>query len=53
MATDGINTSEESAFEGEIEIERIPTRMIEVSSKELVPVFEYLQAPKLQPGRCI
>ncbi|XP_027172544.1 autophagy-related protein 18f [Coffea eugenioides] len=51
MATDGINTSEESAFEGEIEIERIPTRMIEVSSKELVPVFEYLQAPKLQPGR--
>lgn len=51
MATEGINMSEDSAFEGEIEIERIPTRTIEVSSKELVPVFEHLQAPKIQPGR--
>ncbi|KAL3508537.1 hypothetical protein ACH5RR_027938 [Cinchona calisaya] len=51
MATDSINMSEESTFEGEIEIERIPTRLIEVSSKELVPVFDYLQSPKFQTGR--
>ncbi|KAL3503435.1 hypothetical protein ACH5RR_037884 [Cinchona calisaya] len=52
MTTDCIKMGEEkSNFEGEIEIEKIPSHMIEVSSKELVPVFDYLQAPKFQPGR--
>lgn len=36
----------------EIEIERIPTRMIEARSKNLVPVFESLPTPKFQQARC-
>ncbi|KAL6975320.1 hypothetical protein U1Q18_024115 [Sarracenia purpurea var. burkii] len=36
---------------GEIEIERIPTRTIEARSKDLVPIFEYLQAPRFQHTR--
>ncbi|KAL7249389.1 hypothetical protein ACSBR1_011562 [Camellia fascicularis] len=35
----------------EIEIERIPTRMIEARSKNLVPVFESLPTPKFQQAR--
>lgn len=44
--------SEENASVGEIEIERIPTRMIEARSKDLVPLFDYLHAPKFQQIRC-
>ncbi|CAL5393001.1 unnamed protein product [Camellia sinensis] len=36
----------------EIEIERIPTCMIEARSKNLIPVFESLPTPKFQQGRC-
>jgi hypothetical protein len=36
---------------GEIEIERIPARMIEARSKGLVPVFDYLPIPKIQQTR--
>lgn len=43
---------EENASVGEIEIERVPTRMIEARSKDLVPLFDYLHAPKFQQIRC-
>ncbi|GAB4849612.1 hypothetical protein Ancab_004406 [Ancistrocladus abbreviatus] len=49
-----INSSklvQECATGGEIEIERIPTRMIEARSKHLVPVFDYLQLLKPQLAR--
>ncbi|KAL1562928.1 autophagy-related protein 18f-like isoform X2 [Salvia divinorum] len=36
---------------GEIEIERFPVRMLEARSKDLVPVFDYLQNSKVQRGR--
>ncbi|KAI8011853.1 Autophagy-related protein 18f [Camellia lanceoleosa] len=39
---------EEGAPGREIEIERIPTRMIEARSKNLIPVFESLPTPKFQ-----
>lgn len=51
MVMDGIKMAEENAFGGEIEIERLPTRMIEARSKDLVPVFDYLQTPKFQQAR--
>ncbi|XP_022716961.1 autophagy-related protein 18f-like [Durio zibethinus] len=51
MVMDGIKIAEENGFEGEIEIERFPTRMIEARSKDLVPVFDYLQTPKFQQAR--
>ncbi|KAL9441465.1 hypothetical protein AB3S75_020039 [Citrus x aurantiifolia] len=44
-------TGEENFLKGEIEIERFPTRMIEVRSKDLVPVFDYLQSPKFSQAR--
>ncbi|CAI9088509.1 OLC1v1022848C3 [Oldenlandia corymbosa var. corymbosa] len=53
MGKDGITVSDEAFLSGEFEIERMPTRSIEVSSKELVPVFDYLQAPKFQPERSV
>ena len=43
---------EENASGGEIEVERFQTRMIEARSKDLVPVFDYLQTPKFQKLRC-
>ncbi|KAK6154397.1 hypothetical protein DH2020_008645 [Rehmannia glutinosa] len=51
MQTDDSNINEEGAYGGEIEIERVPTRMLEARSKDLVPVFDYLQYPKVQQGR--
>lgn len=45
-----INTNEVLG-EGEIEIERVPIRVLESRPKDLVPVFDYLQAPKSQQGR--
>uniref|UniRef100_A0A5B7B4D3 Putative autophagy-related protein 18f isoform X1 n=1 Tax=Davidia involucrata TaxID=16924 RepID=A0A5B7B4D3_DAVIN len=51
MIIDGIKTDEEGALGGEIEIERIPTRIIEARSKDLVPVFDYLQTAKFQQAR--
>lgn len=43
---------EDNASAGEIEIERIPTRIIEARSKDLVPIFDYVHAPKFQQIRC-
>lgn len=51
MTVDGINIHGEATSGGEIEIERIPTRMIEARSKDLVPIIEYLQTPKFQQAR--
>ncbi|XP_034678399.1 autophagy-related protein 18f isoform X3 [Vitis riparia] len=48
MMVDGL---EENVLGGEIEVERFPTRMIEARSKDLVPVFDYLQTPKFQKAR--
>ena len=53
MVMDGINMAEENAFGGEIEIERFPTHIIEARSKDLIPVFDYLQTPKFQQARCV
>ncbi|KAJ6293207.1 hypothetical protein OIU78_025233 [Salix suchowensis] len=46
MMTEGMDVDDADAMQGEIEIERIPTRMIEARSKDLVPLFDYLQTPK-------
>ncbi|XP_043688630.1 autophagy-related protein 18f-like isoform X2 [Telopea speciosissima] len=51
MMIDGVKTVGENASGGEIEIERIPARMIEARSKDLVPVFDHLQTPKFQQPR--
>lgn len=53
MIKDDIKVGEEDASEGEIQIERIPTCMIEARSKNLVPVFDYLKMPKFQMSRYI
>ncbi|TKY66705.1 Autophagy-related protein 18f [Spatholobus suberectus] len=42
---------EEAASGGEFEIEKIPTRVIEARSKDLVPIFDYTQIPKFQQIR--
>lgn len=41
----------EIASGGEVEIERFPTRTLEARSKDLVPVFDYLQTTKYQKTR--
>lgn len=51
MIMEGVKMDDETASGGEIEIERIPTRMIEARSKDLVPVFDYLQTPRFQQTR--
>ncbi|KAA8526937.1 hypothetical protein F0562_008834 [Nyssa sinensis] len=51
MMIDGIKMDEEGSVGGEIEIERIPTCMIEARSKGLVPVFDYLQTANFQQAR--
>ncbi|MBA0676128.1 hypothetical protein Goari_017634 [Gossypium aridum] len=48
MVMDGIKMAEENAFSGEIEIENFSAQMIEARSKNLVPVFDYVQTPKFQ-----
>lgn len=52
MMVEGPKRDEENASVGEIEIERIPTCVIEARSKGLVPVFDYLLTPKIQQTRC-
>ncbi|CAL5405677.1 unnamed protein product [Camellia sinensis] len=51
MTMNDIKIDVDDACGGEIEIERIPTHMIEARSKGLVPVFDYLQTPKFQQAR--
>ena len=48
MQNDGLNEGDHG---GEIEIERFPVRMLEARSKDLVPIFDYLQNPKFQRER--
>ena len=43
--------SEETASGGEIEIEKIPARVVEVRAKKLVPIFDHLQPPNFQQTR--
>lgn len=50
MARDGVKV-DEIDNPGELEIERIPTRIIEARSKDLVPVFDYLQSSKISQPR--
>ncbi|KAJ7981618.1 Autophagy-related protein like [Quillaja saponaria] len=51
MAKEAVEMDEETASGGEIEIERIPTRMVEARSKNLIPVFDNLQTPKFHQTR--
>lgn len=51
MVMEGVNTDRDIASGGEVEIERIPTRTIEARSKDLVPVFDYVQTTKYQKTR--
>ncbi|KAK3001077.1 hypothetical protein RJ639_022248 [Escallonia herrerae] len=46
-----VNIDMDDVLAGEIEIERIPTRMIEPRPKDLVPVIDHLQSPKFQHAR--
>lgn len=48
MVMDGVKTDSEDVLGGELDIERIPTRTIEARSKDLIPVFDFLQIPKVQ-----
>lgn len=41
-----------SSSNGEIEIERIPTRTVEARSTDLKPAFDYLHMPRYQQPRC-
>lgn len=50
MMNDAVNIDSENAG-GEMEIENIPLRTIEARSKNLVPVFDYLDNPKSQLAR--
>lgn len=52
MVIDGVQIGDRTTSGGgEIDIERIPTRMIEARSKDLVPVFDYLQGTKFGHAR--
>ncbi|KAI4333805.1 hypothetical protein L6164_018567 [Bauhinia variegata] len=51
MVKDTTVMEEKTASGGEIEIEKIPTRMIEARSKNLIPIFDYIQTPKFQQTR--
>ncbi|KAL0353589.1 UNVERIFIED_CONTAM: Autophagy-related protein 18f [Sesamum angustifolium] len=51
MLIDDSIMDKEGACNGETEIERVPIHMLEARSKDLVPVFDYIYAPKYQRGR--
>ena len=53
ITANAIRMDREDASGGEIEIEKIPTRMIEARSKDPIPVFDYLQTPNFQQARCV
>ncbi|KAK4803797.1 hypothetical protein SAY86_003614 [Trapa natans] len=48
MSVEGINLDVENTLGGEVQIERIPTCTVEANSKDLIPVFYYLDAAKNQ-----
>ncbi|XP_078428567.1 autophagy 18 F-like protein isoform X2 [Wolffia australiana] len=49
MIEEGIKTGLGNSPDGELELERMPTRTIEARSKDLIPVFDYLQLPSKPP----
>ncbi|KAL0362777.1 UNVERIFIED_CONTAM: Autophagy-related protein 18f [Sesamum calycinum] len=51
MLIDDSIMDKEGACNGETEIERVPIHMLEARSEDLVPVFDYIYAPKYQRGR--
>lgn len=53
MRIDGSILNKEGSSGGEVEIEDVPIRAVEARSKYLIPVFDYLQSPKFQQGRCV
>lgn len=46
-----IMDEEAAASGGEFEIESMPTCMIEARSKDLVPIFDHIQTPKVPQTR--
>lgn len=52
LLADGMNMDDIGSVGGEMEVERMPVRMIEARSKELVPIFDF-QVPKFLQGRCV
>ncbi|XP_030519300.1 autophagy-related protein 18f [Rhodamnia argentea] len=53
MVAEDVKSDEENASEGEIEVEKISSHIIEARSKDLVPVFDYLQMSKNQHARIV
>ncbi|KAI3410625.1 BCAS3 domain-containing protein [Psidium guajava] len=53
MLAEDVKSDEENASEGENEMEKISTHIIEARSKDLVPVFDYLQMSKNQHARMV
>ncbi|CAH2080630.1 unnamed protein product, partial [Thlaspi arvense] len=51
MILDDLKADQGGAFGGEIEIEKFPTSVIEIKSKDLIPVFDYIPTPKFQQAR--
>ncbi|KAM7492666.1 hypothetical protein LguiA_035587 [Lonicera macranthoides] len=51
MVKDVIKIDEKDSSRQEIEIEKIPTRMVEARSKVLVPVLDFLQTSKFEQAR--
>lgn len=51
MVLEGDNVHHVNVSEGETEIERVPMHTIEVRSKDLIPVFDHLQATRSQKKR--
>jgi hypothetical protein len=50
-----MKADQDYAFQGEIEIERIQTRVVKARSKYLIPVFDFVQGPRLEQAnqRCV
>lgn len=53
MIKDDSGIGEEDTLGGEIQIERIPARMVEARLKNLVPVFDYHKMPHFQMARYV
>nr|XP_010908141.1 autophagy-related protein 18f isoform X1 [Elaeis guineensis] len=51
MMDENIKADNSNMLSGEIEIERIPTCTIESRSKDLIPVFDYIQTSRFQQSR--
>ncbi|XP_068644397.1 autophagy-related protein 18f-like isoform X2 [Aristolochia californica] len=51
MMMDGDKICHDDEKWGEVEIEKLRTRVVEARTKDLVPVFDHTQSPKLQQSR--